>query len=151
MFFKPKTARRELSSEICASILALREGGKSYGEIAGQMKFVRSIVITVVHRAIRQRNAFSARQKRVGRFFKLSDRERRAFIRHIDKNPHDNLAALTTSSKSGHQLSRCTVRKYMRFADFLRFKARRKSYLIVRHKIARLVWTRHHKHWIVKD
>ena len=148
---KPKTARRELSSEVCASILALREKDQSYSEIAGQMKLARSTVTTIIHRANRQQNASSARSKRTSRPPKLSDREKRTFIRHIDNNSHDNLTALATSSKSDHQLSRNTVRKYMRSADFLRFRVRKKPYLTVRHKAARLVWTRHHKHWTVKD
>lgn len=143
---KPVTDRRRLSPETRVSILALREGGKSFGEIADQLKLTRSTVTTIVHRAKRQLNASPASKKRMGRPPKLNDREKRAFIRHIDRNPHDNLAALATPSKSGHQLSKPTVRKYMRGAGFLRFRARRKPYLTVRHKAARLIWARKHKH-----
>lgn len=148
---KPKTARRELSSEIVGGIIALQEGGQSYSEIAHQMKLARSTVTTIIHRVGRQRNASSPSKKRTGRPPKLNDREKRAFVRHIDRNPHDNLAALATPSKSGHQLSRNTVRKYMRTAGFLRFKARRKTYLTVVHKAVRLVWVRKHRHWTLKD
>ena len=148
---KPVTDRRRLSPEMCASILALREGGKSFGEIADQLKLARSTVTTIVHRAKRQLNASPAPKKRMGRPPKLNDREKRAFIRHIDRNPHDNLAALATPFKSGHQLSKPTVQKYMRGAGFLRFRARRKPYLTIRHKAARLIWARKHKHWSVKD
>ena len=148
---KPVTARRRLASEIHASILALREAGQTYGEIARQMKLSRSTVTTIVHRATRQRNASPAFKKRMGRPSKLNDREKRAFIRHIELNPTDNLTAFATPSKSGHQLSRNTVRKYMKFAGFFRFKARKKSYLTVRHKANRLIWARKHKHWTVKN
>ena len=136
---KPTTARRKLSFELHAAIFALRERGQTYSEIAGQLKLARSTVTTIIHRINRQRNAPPAFKKRMGRPPKLNDREKRAFVRHIEKNPHDNSAALATPSKSGHQLSRCTVRKYMRSAGFLRFKARRKPYLTIRHKAVRLV------------
>ena len=148
---KPVTDRRRLTSEVRASILALREGGKSFGQIADQLKLPWSSVTTIVHRAKRQLNASPAVKKRFGRPPKLNDREKRAFIRHIDRNPHDNLACLATPSKSGHRLCKNTVRKYMKGAGFLRFKTRRKLYLTIRHKAARLVWARKHKHWSIED
>lgn len=146
MPFKPKTDRRRLTSELRGAVFALREGGQTYSEIANQLKLSRSTVTSIFHRASRQLNASPAPKKRIGRPPKLNDREKRALIRHIDLNPHDNLHALATPSKSGHQLSRNTVRKYMRGAGFFRYRARRKPYLTIKHKAARLVWSRKHKH-----
>ena len=97
-------------------------GSARGGEIVDQMKLARSTVTTIIHRVKRQRNVFSVRSKRMGRSSKLNDRGKRTFIRHIDNNFHDNLAAFAISSKSSHQLSRNTVRKYMRNVGFLRFK-----------------------------
>ena len=115
------------------------------------MKLPRPTVISVIHRVVRQRNVFSLFKKRMSRFSKLNDREKRTFVRHIEKIPHDNFAALATSSKSSDQLFRNIVRKYMKFAGFLRFKTRKKSYLTIRHKIVCFVWARKHKHWSVKN
>lgn len=148
---KPTTARRRLTSEKHAAILALRKGGKSFDEIARQMKLVWSTITTIVHRAIKQQNASPASKKPMGRPLKLNARDKRALIRYVEKNPHDNLTALASPSKSGQQLSRSTVRRYLKGCGFLRFKARRKPYLTIRHKAARLVWGRKHKHWTVKD
>ena len=107
---KPKTARREHSSETIAIVVALHEVHYSYAEIARQVRLARSTVVTIVHRAKRQADASSVPKKRTGRPTKLNVRARRALIRHVEKNPHDNLLALTTPSKSGQKLSRVTVR-----------------------------------------
>lgn len=96
---KPTTARRKLSSELHAAIFALRDGGASNGEIAKQMNLARSTVTTIIHRTVKQQKASSLSTKCIGRPPKPNDREKRAFVRHIERNPHDNL---TTPSKSGH-------------------------------------------------
>ena len=64
----------------------------------------------------------------MNRFSKLNNREKRAFIRHINKNSHDNLIAFVIFFKSGHQLFKFIVRKYMKNADFLRFRTRKKLF-----------------------
>ena len=102
MFFKFVTNKRKLISEIRVFILAFREKSKSYNEIIDQLKFVRSIVIITVHRVKKQFNVFFVFKKRMSRFSKLNDREKRTFIRHIDKNSHDNLTAFAIFFKSDH-------------------------------------------------
>ena len=151
MLFKSTTVIRKLLSELRASILALREGEKTYGEIVRQMKLSRATVITIVHRVNRQRNVSLFFKKRMGRPFKLDDRGKRALIRHVERYFHDNLHVLATFLKSGCQLSRTIVRKYLIIAGYLRYKARKKFYLTVRHKAARLIWGRKHKDWTVED
>lgn len=148
---KPKTVRREHSSEIISTIIALHEIHCSYAEIARQVKLTRPTVVTIVHRITRNPDASCDRKKRVGRPVKLDARARRALIRHIDRNPHENLLALATPSKSGHKLSRCTVRKYMKTAGFFRSRARRKPFLTIRHKAVRLQWGREHNDWTIED
>ena len=95
---KPKTAKREYSSETIAIVVSLHEVHLSYAEIARQVRLARSTVVTIVHRAKRQADASSVPKKRTGRPTKLNVRARRALIRHVEKNPHDNLLALTTPS-----------------------------------------------------
>ena len=148
---KPKTARREHSSETIAIVVALHEVHLSYAEIARQVRLARSTVVTIVHRAKRQADASSVPKKRTGRPTKLNVRARRALIRHVEKNPHDNLLALTTPSKSGQKLSRVTVRKYLKLGGYFRFRARKKPFLSARHKAIRLKWGKEHKHWTVED
>lgn len=148
---KPKTSRRVLSFERLAIINHLRQVGQSYGEIADQLNLSRATVASIFQRASKLANASPVIKKRIGRPPKLNNRESRALIRHIDKNPYDNLLALATPSKSGQQLSTNTVRKYMRGCGFFRYKARKKPYLTIKHKAYRLVWARRHKDWTVKD
>ena len=150
-FFKSTTIKRQLSVEFREAVFAFREKNQTYDEIVRQMKLVRSIVIIIIHRVNRQQNVFFVRLKRMNRFFKLSDREKQTFICHIDNNSQNSLIVFVISLKSNHQFFRNIVRKYMKFADFLRFRIKRKSYLIVRHKIVRLIWIRYHKYWIVKN
>lgn len=75
----------------------------------------------------------------------------RALICHVERNPHDTLAALGNPSKSGTTLSRKTVRAYLTAAGYLRFKPRRKAYLTKKHKEARLRWAREHLGWTLED
>ena len=148
---EPKTARREHSSETIAVVLALRGLGKSHGEIGRHMNLARTTVTTLLHRADRQPDGPSHSKKRPGRPNKLDTRARRALIRHIEKNSHDNLLCLATPSKSGKKLHKNTVRKYLKKAGYLRFRARKKPFLIERHKLARLKWAKEHEHWTKKD
>ena len=126
MLFKSVTNRRKLISEIRVSILVFREKSKSYDEIIDQLKFARSIVIVTIYRIKKQFNVFFVFKKRMNRFFKLNDREKQTFIRHIDKNSHDNLIVFVIFFKSNHQLFKLIVRKYMKNADFLRFRIKKK-------------------------
>ena len=139
MFFKFVTNRRKLIFEIRVFILTFREKNKSYDKIIDQLKFARSIVIITVHRIKKQFNVFFVIKKRMNRFFKLNNREKRTFIRHIDKNSYDNLIVFVIFFKLDHQLFKFIVRKYMKNADFLRFKIKKKFYLTIRHKIAKLI------------
>ena len=148
---KPKTSRREYSDETVKIILALREAGRLYAQIANQVKVPQSFVVHIIHWATRTQNEPYHRTKRAGRPAKLDTRARQALICHVERNPHDNLAALGTPSKSGTTLSRKTVRAYLKAAGYLRFKARRKPYLTKKHKEARLRWAREHLGWTLED
>ncbi len=66
---------------------------------------------------------------------KLDERSKEALIRHVERNPYDNLKALGTSSKSGNTLSRPAIRRYLKAEGCLRFK---KPFLSNKHKAARL-------------
>ena len=145
---KPKTARREHSNETISVILALHSAGKSHGKIAEYVKIPKSTVTRILQRASKNPNKPYRKTKRVGRSTKLNARSQRALIRHVERFPHDNLAALGTPSKS---LSRGTVRSYLKTAGYLRFKARRKPFLTQKQKEARLRWAREHVDWTLED
>ena len=141
---KPKTVRREHSGETISVVLALHSAGKSHAQIADYVKIPKSTVTRLIQRASQNPNEPYRKTKRVGRPTKLNARSQRALLRHIERFPHDNLAALGTLSRSGHTLSRGTVRSYLKVAGYLRFKACRKPFLTQKHKDARLRWPGEH-------
>ena len=126
---KPKTARREHSNETISVILALHSAGKLYGKIADYVKISKSTVTRILQQASKNPNKLYYKIKRIGRSTKLNARSQRALICHIERFPHDNLATLGTSSKSGHILSRKMIRSYLKTIGYLQFKACRKPFL----------------------
>ena len=110
-------------------ILALCETGKSYAQIADQVKVPRPSVVHIIHQATRTENELYRLTNRAGRPLKLDTQVWRALICHMEWNLHDNLAALNTSSKLGTTFSRKNVPVYLKAAGYLQFKARRKPYL----------------------
>lgn len=89
--------------------------------------------------------------QRAGRPATLDAGAQRALIRHVERNPNDNLAALGSPSKSGHKLGRKAIRTYLKAAGYLRFKARKKPFLTQKHNDARLRWAREHVGWELED
>jgi transposase len=71
---KPKTSRREHSSETIAVILTLKNLSKSHEQIADHLKLSKSIVIIIVHRIQRQENSSLRLTKRADRPLKLNAR-----------------------------------------------------------------------------
>ncbi len=135
---KLKTFRREHSSETIAVILILKNLSKSHEQIVDHLKLSKFIVIIIVHRIQRQENSSLRLTKRVDRSLKLNARARRRLIRHVESNSTDDYATLSTLSKATHSIHRVTIRSYLKIADYLRFKTRKKSFLTAKHKLARL-------------
>ena len=148
---KPKTTRREHSSETIAMILALKKVDKTVAEIARVVEIPEQSVRTILRRAETQPDQPYRKPRRTGRPPKLTERARRRLIRHMEANPRDNLLALSTPSKSGSKIHRNTVRKYLKGAGYFRYKARKKPYLTAKHKKARLAWAKEHLNWTLKD
>ncbi len=111
---KPKTSRREHSPETVSVILMLHNLGKSLAQISDHVKVPRATVGHIIHRATRAPDNQLRSNKRAGRPPKLDARARRALIRHVERNPHDNLASLGTPSKTGKTLGRKAVRSYLK-------------------------------------
>lgn len=141
---KPKTAKRERSRETVAVVIALREQGKSYAQIADHVNLPRTTVAHIINRAERTPDDLYRPIKRAWRPATLDARGQRALIRHVERNPNDNLVALGTPSKSGQKLGRKAIRAYLKAAGYLLFKDRKKPFLTQKHKNARLRWAREH-------
>jgi transposase len=148
---KSKSSRREHSSETIAIILTLKNLSKSHAQIVDHLKLSKFIVIIIVHRIQRQENSSLRPTKRAGRPHKLNARARRRLIRHVEANSRDDFATLSSLSKVTHSVHRVIVRSYLRVAGYLRFKARKKSFLTSKHKLARLKWAREHVNWTLED
>jgi hypothetical protein len=149
-----KISRREHSSKIIAVILTLRSLRKSYAEISDHVKLSRSSVFIIIHRQQRLQNCSTVLvrfTKRVDRSLKLDAKIRQRLIRHVETNPRDDFATVTTSSKFTHSIHRVTIRSYLKIADYLRFKTRKKSFLTSKHKQTRLKWAREHVNWIIEN
>jgi transposase len=135
---KKKTFRREHSSETVAIIISLKSLKKSHDEIAQHLKLFKSSVTSIIHRKQREEECGFRSTKRAERPHKLDARARRRLIRHVEANLNDDFATLTSPSKATHLIHRFIVRRYLRVEGYLRFKARKKSFLTSKHKLARL-------------
>ena len=71
---KPKSSRREYSSETISAILELHKSGQTHGEIAHHFKIPKSSVTTILHRQARQPKQPLQPTKRPGRPSKLDAR-----------------------------------------------------------------------------
>ena len=113
---KPRTGRHEHSQETIAIILSLYNLKKSHSQIADHLKITKSSVTTIIHRHNRNPEKSLRPTKCAGRPFKLDARAQRQLICHVEKFPHDNIAALATPSKTGYTLYQTTTRNYLKAA-----------------------------------
>lgn len=104
MPFEPRSARREHSDETVSAVLALHNLGKSHTQIVNYVKIPKSTVTKLIHWAARNRDEPYCKTKHAGRPPMLNARSQRALICHVERFPHDNLAALGTPFKIRFQV-----------------------------------------------
>lgn len=138
MLAKPKTAKRKHSNEIILVIFVWHSAGKLHKKIANYIKIPKLTVTRILQRGSKNPNKPYHKTKHVAQSTKLNAWSQRALICHIERFLHDNFAALSTSFKSGHTLSRETVQSYLKIARYLRVTACRKLCLTRKHKEAKL-------------
>jgi hypothetical protein len=150
-----KTARKELSSETIAVILALHKLGYSASRIQkeeGLTKDIPKSTITFqIRRAKKHQNDPFVKAIRTGRPLKLDARAERRLVRFMDRNPFETLTCLSTPGKSGCRMCVNTTRKYLDKNEYYAFRPRRKPYLTEAHKKERLRWARIYKSWTLED
>jgi transposase len=147
----PKTSRREHSAIKIKMIYKLTDLGYSLSEVARETDVPKSTVHRILQQRIANENRIGSPPKRRGRPCKLDRRAERMLLRHVAQNPFETMAALCSPSKSGHQLSKKTVRKYLAKNEVYTFKPRRKPFLSEKHKRDRLKWAREHVKWTAED
>jgi hypothetical protein len=137
-----KTARKELSLETIAVILALHKLGYTASQISreeGLTKDVSKSTITFqIRRAKKHQNDPFVKAIRTGRPPKLDIRAERRLVRYIALNPFETLTCLSTPGKSGCSMHVNTTRKYLAKNEYYAFRLRRKPYLIETYKKERL-------------
>jgi len=133
------TSRRETTLEKRADVWAWYRVGKTYSEIGRLTDLTKSTVAKVVQREKKRtgQDRFS-NAPRPGRPPKLTPKGERRLLRAASKDTRATLAALSTPSKSGKQLSRTTVRKVLKKNGKARRRARRKPYISKVHKRRRV-------------
>ena len=144
---KPKTLRCETTLEQRRAIWTWYLAGYSYGEIARLEDVPKPTVGRTVQRAkeTTSTDRFS-NKKRTGRPPKLTPKAERRLLRSASNDTRATLAALSTPSKSGKQLSRTTVRNVLKQHNKARRRARRKPYLSPLHKKRRVKFGKEEKH-----
>ena len=148
---KPKTSRREHSSEVLRLVFKLHDKKFSGPEIATTLDLPRSTIYRLIKDRDKHQERIENGSKRAGRKPKLTRRAERALLRHVNQNPKDTFQALATPSKSGQQLHPTTVRRYLRKNELYAFKPRRKPFLNENHKRTRLKWAKEHLTWSLDD
>ncbi len=135
---KPKTARRKHLDKTISVILILHNTRKSHSKIVNYVKIQKSKVTQIIQCVSKNLTIPFCKIKCVRQSTKLNARSQKTLLRHIERNPNNNLATLNTPIKSDHTLSQATIRSYLKAAGYLRFKAQIKHFLIQKHKDARL-------------
>lgn len=95
---KPKIAKREYSSE-----------DKWYAQIANHVKLSQTTVAHIINQAAETPDDLYHPIKQTGWPATLHAQTKQKLICHVKQNLIDNLAALGTSSKSGHKLDRKAI------------------------------------------
>jgi transposase len=127
---KPKTQRRQTTEAERQLIWSYHEDGRSYGWISERVQIDYSTIASLIQR-MRKRPLVS-RWKDLpcsGAPRKLDTRAERALIRATIKDTKTPLAILGTPSKSGKQLSKNTVRKYLKEHNKHRCRPRKKPFI----------------------
>jgi hypothetical protein len=138
MSSRKKIFRKEHFLETMIIIINLKNLKKSHDEIAQHLKLFKFFVILIIHRKQREEECDFRFIKRAEQSFKLDARARRRFIRYVKSNFKNDFVILINLSKIIYFIHRFIVRRYLRIADYLRFKIRKKSFLTTKHKLARL-------------
>src|SRR5271154_930334 len=100
---KPKTGRREHSSETIAVILALDAIGYSILQICNENSLPKSTVNGIIRRAVRNPDSPYRKARRTGRPAKLDARAERRLMRYIGAHPRETITGYSTISKSGYR------------------------------------------------
>jgi transposase len=142
---KPKTARREHSSETIAVILALDSLGYSIRDIRKENGLPKSTIHGIIRRAIRNAESPHRKARRTGRPPKLDVRAERRLIRFVGLNPFETIACYSTPSKTGYRIHLNTTRRYLQKNEIYAFRPRKKPYLSKAHKRFRLKWAKEYQ------
>lgn len=122
------------------SILDLRKKGRSYGEIAKEIKRSKCAVHNFLNNSLNNRQ-----KKRVGRKKKLSDRQRRSILRTASNR---SISSSGIKNQLGLNVSRWTVNRVLQSAPNLVLMKKKKSPpLKPIHKENRLGWAKDHMTW----
>jgi len=148
---KPKTSRHEHSAEVLRLAFRLHDREYSCPQIAATLELPRSTVYRIIKDREKHQERIQTGSKRPGRKPKLTKRAERLLLRHVNNNPRDTLVALSSPSKSGQQLHKSTVRRYLAKNERYCFKPRRKPFLSEKHRRDRLKWARDHLAWTYDD
>jgi predicted transcriptional regulator len=112
---KAITSRRETTIEKRADVWAWYKVGKTYSEIGRLTELTKPTVANIIQREKKRtgQDRFS-NAPRPDKPPKLTPKAERRLLRAASKNTRATLAALSTPSKSGKQLSKTTVRKVLK-------------------------------------
>lgn len=119
IYLKLKTSRKIYSDKIFRIILALYKAGKLYTQNSHQFNFSETFVVHIIHQAMYNQNEFHYPTKWAGRQTKLNTRAQQTLICDVEQNPHNNLAALGISFKSGTTLSHKIIQEYLKATVYL--------------------------------
>jgi hypothetical protein len=140
-----KTARKELSSELIAVILALHKLSYSASRIKKEKGLTKGIpkliIIFQIRRAKKHQNDPFIKAIRTGRPLKLDTHAERRLVRFIDRNPFETLTYLFTPRKSDYRIYILILLVSTPLkTNTTPFCLRRKLYLIKAYKKKRLRW-----------
>uniref|UniRef100_A0A8C4SMH5 Transposase n=1 Tax=Erpetoichthys calabaricus TaxID=27687 RepID=A0A8C4SMH5_ERPCA len=134
---------KELSVDLRDRIVLRHKSGEGYRKNSAALKVPMSTVASI----IRKWKKFKTTRTlpRAGRPSKLSDRERRALVREVTKNPMVTLSEIQRSSvERGEPSRRTTISAAIHQSGLYGRVARRKPLLSKKHMAARLEFAKRH-------
>ncbi|GFY44796.1 transposable element Tc1 transposase [Trichonephila inaurata madagascariensis] len=120
---------KETSLELRNLIVKLKGENKSYSEIAKIVKKPRSILQTIYRNYVMRGNVLN--KSRCGRPHKLSDRDARAIVRKVKKNPKISASKFADqiATASGKKVHPETVRRILRSGGYNGRVSRKKPFI----------------------
>jgi hypothetical protein len=149
--FKSKISRREYLSETITVILVFDYIEYFIDQIRKENEFAKSTIYNIIKRVKNYPDESYRKARRIGKSPKFDERAERRLIKFISLNPFSTIEYLFSSSKSDYRMHFNIIRRYLVKNEIYIFRSRRKFFLTLTYKKARLKFAKIHRYWKIEN